>query len=211
MIRKQFGFLKTTALGGLFFLFPLLVIAALVGQVVPLVLQLAESVAGHLPLRTPAGVAILFVVSVAIVVGLCFLAGLIARHSLGQRLSQWLERQLLTLFPRYAILRNQLAEKVGRDHAEVQMKPVLVRCGERLRLGFETDRGGGWSAVYFPGAPDTWAGYVVYLDSNLLEPLQVEFGKAVGWCERLGNQTLAELALARNTRSLESSGNPPPS
>jgi hypothetical protein len=39
---KHIGFLKTTAIGGLLFLLPLIIVGALIGQVVPIVMTVAE-------------------------------------------------------------------------------------------------------------------------------------------------------------------------
>ncbi len=201
MIQRHFGFLKTTALGGMLFLLPVLVIAVLVGQVAPLIVQVIEAVVGRLPLHTPAGIALLVGLSLVLLVLICFLAGLAARVSIGRRLGHWLERQLIAFFPRYAIIRNQLADRVGSEPGGVQLKPVLIRWNEHRQLGFETDRANGWCAVYLPGAPDTWAGKVVFVDSQRITPLQMEFSQAVSLCERLGTETLSELAKAEGLPS----------
>ena len=44
-VKKSFGFLKTTAIGGLIFLLPLIVIGILVGEIAPIVLAVAKVLA----------------------------------------------------------------------------------------------------------------------------------------------------------------------
>jgi uncharacterized membrane protein len=193
-MRRHFGILKTTLLGGVLFLLPVLVIGALLGQVLPIAIGVAESIWGHIPLQTPRGVALLGVTALLLLVLVCFSAGLLARVSFGRRWSNWLENKLLLLMPRYAIVRNLLAEKVGTEGAIAQMKPVLVRLTAEVRLGFETDRVEGHAAVYLPGAPDTWSGHWAIVDARAVTPLAMEFSKAVGFCERMGRESLAELA-----------------
>ncbi len=91
-VKKSFGFLKTTAIGGLIFLLPLIVIGALVGQVVPIVMTVANLLYEYIPFKTRAGIALLFALSIGIVLLMCFAAGLIARWSIGKKLSRFIEK-----------------------------------------------------------------------------------------------------------------------
>jgi uncharacterized membrane protein len=183
-------FLRTTAIGGLLFLLPLIVVGALIGQVVPLVLTIANALGDVLPdfIKTAGGITLLVILAIIILLILCFGAGLLAQRSWGKRLSQAFEKNLLLLFPRYAILKDQMADSIGGDQAKTQMKPVLVRFGESIRIGFETERreDAGLVTVYLPGSPDAWAGRVVLVSADRVDPLNANFGEAVASCEQLG-------------------------
>jgi len=182
--------LKTTAIGGLLFLLPLIVIGALIGQVVPIVLTVAEALGDVIPVKTPSGIALLILLAIVVVVLLCFAAGMLARRSFGRRISETFENNLLLLFPRYAIFKDQMAGSIGGDETKPQMKPVLARFDDSLRLGFEVDRSdSGRVAVYLPGAPDPWSGTVVYLRPERVERVDIEFGDAVATFERLGRDS----------------------
>ena len=197
-LTKPIRFLRTTAIGGLLFLLPLIVVGALIGQVVPIVLTIAETLAGVLPgfLKTAGGIALLILLAIVILLLLCFGAGLLAQRSWGKRLSQAFEKNLLLLFPRYAILKDQMADSIGGDQAKAQMKPVLVRFDDAQRIGFETERqeDAGLVAVYLPGSPDPWAGKVALVSADRVEPLNVEFGEAVATSEQLGRGSAALIA-----------------
>jgi uncharacterized membrane protein len=193
--RRAIGFLKTTAIGGLLFLLPLIVLGALIGQVVPIVLSVAEALSEFIPVKTPSGIAFLLALAIAILLLLCFAAGLLARWSLGQRISATFEKNLLLLFPRYAILKDQMAGTIGGEQTKPRMQPVLCRFDDSSRIGFETERGenGGPVTVYLPGSPDPWAGKIVLLDADRVEPLGTEFGETVTTCEQLGRGSAALL------------------
>jgi len=182
------GFLRTTAIGGLLALLPLIVLGALIGQVVPIVLTIAETLGRVLPVKTPGGIAVLVLLAIAIILALCFAAGLLARRSLGLRVSEAFEKKLVMLFPRYAILKEQMADTIGGDHMQSIMKPVLVRFDESMRIGFETERNEDAKivAVYLPGSPDPWAGKVALVSVDRVEPLNADFGVAAATCEQLG-------------------------
>ncbi len=189
--KKHFGFLKTTALGGLFFLLPLIVLGALIGQLVPIVMTIAEALYGILPLKTPGGIALLLGIALAIVVLTCFVAGVIARRSIGQRISRYFEKNIALLFPRYTIIKEQMRGTLGGPELRPNMKPVVARMQDCLRIGFEIERGKNeLVTVYLPGAPDAWSGIVVYLDQARVQPLDTEFWDTVAIFERLGRDTV---------------------
>ena len=193
-MTKHLGFLKTTAIGGLIFLLPLIVIGALIGQVVPIVLTIAEALNEVLPVKSASGIALLVALAIAVLLLLCFLAGLTARRSVGRQFSALIEKNLLMLFPRYAILKDQMAGTIGGDAAKPRMKPVLVRFDDATRIAFEIERSeAGLVAIYLPGAPDPWSGHVVHMTAERVEPLEVDFSDAVATCEQLGRGSAAVL------------------
>ncbi len=188
--KNPLGFLKTTAVGGLLFLLPLIVAGALIGQMVPIVNAIASALAGILPgtFKTPGGIALLVLLSIVVLLLLCFIAGLIARRSLGRSLSGVFEKKLVMLFPRYAIIKDQMADTLGGKQVQTQMHPVLVRFDDRFRVGFETERdeATGVAAVYLPGSPDPWAGHVALVDIERVQSVPVEFCELAATCEQLG-------------------------
>ena len=92
------------------------------------------------------------------------------------------------LFPRYAILKDQMADTIGGEQAKAQMKPVLVKFDEFQTIGFETERDEnlGLVAVYLPSAPDAWSGRVALIEPERIRPINADFGEAVASCEQLG-------------------------
>lgn len=206
VIDKQFGLLKTTAVGGLIFLLPLIVIGALIGQVIPVVMSVAEVIGEWLPMRTAAGISLLVCIAILLILLLCFLAGMVARWSFGRRFSLFVEKNVLMLFPRYAIIRDQMAGSIGGDSQQPRMKPVLVRLDEMQRIGFEVERTlqGAMVTVYLPGSPDPWSGYVAFIEAARVESLQISFSDAVAVCEQLGRHS--ELLLSNRNRPSDGAG-----
>lgn len=190
-VIKSFGFLKTTAIGGLIFLLPLIVIGALVGQIVPIVLSIATFLSDYLDVKTPAGITLLIGLALGIVLLMCFAAGLVARWSIGRSLSRLIEKNLILLFPRYAIYREQLKGSIGGDHNRPEMLPVLVRLDDMTRIAFEAERTNDkLVSVYLPGSPDPWSGWVVFMSPERVERLDIPFSEALGICERMGRESL---------------------
>ena len=103
------------------------------------------------------------------------------------------------LYPRYAILKDQMAGRIGGDETKPQMKPLLARFDDSMQMGFEIERTPrGLVTVYLPGAPDPWAGRVVLLSTDRVEPMDIEFGDAVAIFEQLGRGSGSLLAGKAN-------------
>ena len=193
-IGKSFGFFKTTALGGLFFLLPLAVVGAILGYVYSLVIVIYEPLRDNIPVSTPAGVAALFAIAVGILVLLCFISGIIARRAIGRKFSKTVEKQLMTVFPKYAVYKDLLADNIGGPENVPSLTPVCVRFEECHRLAFEADRlTNGMVAVYLPGAPDSWIGSVVLVSADRIEPVDIPFSDFLGIFERLGRNSVMML------------------
>lgn len=197
-VIKSFGFLKTLAIGGLVFLLPLIVVGALVGQVVPIVMSVAMMIWNYLPgqMHDTKGVSLAIFLAIAFIAFLCFAAGLFARRSFGRKISKFIEKNVLLFFPRYAIVREQMAGSIGGDAAKPTLKPIRLTFDQTSRIAFEVERTPqGQVTVYLPGSPDPWVGSVMFVAADRVEPLGVEFSDAIATFEQLGRGSAALLAV----------------
>ncbi len=190
--RRSIQFLRTTAIGGLLFLLPLIVVAALVSQVAPILLEVSTFLHDYLPDTNSIGISTIVSAVLALLVILCFIAGMIARWSISQRLTKLFEKNLLLLFPRYAILKDQMADTIGGEENRPDTQSVLVTLTDRQMIGFESERSedGQKVVVYLPGAPDTWAGSTIIVESSQVITLDRTFGETVSIHENMGRGSL---------------------
>ncbi|MEC7680382.1 MAG: DUF502 domain-containing protein [Planctomycetota bacterium] len=190
--RRSIQFLRTTAIGGLLFLLPLIVVAALVSQVAPILLEVSTFLHNYLPDTNSISISTIVSAVLALLVILCFVAGMIARWSISQRLTKLFEKNLLLLFPRYAILKDQMADTIGGEENRPDTQSVLVTLADRQMIGFESERSedGQKVVVYLPGAPDTWAGSTIIVESSQVITLDRTFGETVSIHENMGRGSL---------------------
>lgn len=193
-VSESFSVLKTTAIGGIFFLFPLVVIGGLLGQLFQILWSVARSAHEYLPIHTATGYSLLFAIVLLLVLLLCFVAGILARKSLARRFTQKVEKHLVMLFPRYAIFKEQLTGNIGGEVLQNQLKPVLVLVPEGQRIAMEVERGraagDNWVTVFFPGSPDPWSGSVAIVQASRVQSLEVPFSEAIATVEQLGRGSL---------------------
>lgn len=184
---RTLEFLKTTAIGGVLFLMPIAGLLFVLGYLYQAVLVVYKAIESWLPIHSAAGIAILFVLSLVIVVLGCFFVGLVASRSIAKQSTVWIESNLLKVFPKYAIYKDILTGTLGGSNALPSLKPVRVEVGGVSRLAFETNRRpDGTVTVYFPGAPDPWAGFLGEVPADRISPEVIPFSEAIGQLEQLG-------------------------
>ena len=94
-MKNLMGFLKTSLIGGLFVLLPLMLFYLLVAQMVDLVVALATPIADLFPKGTFDEVEAPLLIALILIVGASFLFGLTLRSSILRNLGTWVERTVL--------------------------------------------------------------------------------------------------------------------
>lgn len=185
-VERHIGFFKTTAIGGVVFLLPLIVVGALLGQVGYLAWQAAEAINPYLPFHETAGLIGLFAATVAGLVALCFFCGMLARRSLGRWFTGQAERYLAMLFPRYAVFKDQLTGNLGTG----SLRPVVAKIGPWTRIAVEVERDDAAGVtVYLPSSPDPWTGTIAVVPPEAVTPIEGDFGDVMATFEKLGRGT----------------------
>ncbi len=190
-------FVTTTAMGGVVFLVPVVLLVLVLAKAAGFMMVVAEPMAGWLPIDSIGGVAIANLIALLSVFVVCFLAGLVARHALAGAFVRQLEAKVLVNVPGYAMLKS-LFSKFDEDSAE-GLKPVAVRLGQAERIGLEITRmDDGRSVVFLPGTPSAFSGITQVFPSDQVAYLDVPVGKVVEVSENFGHG-VSEL-LASGTR-----------
>ncbi len=188
-LQRPVGFLKSTAIGGVIFLLPLIVVGWLLGKAGSVVYMIALFLRDTLNIHTTYGYAITFGAAIALIVLACFAAGVAARVSLGRNISGAVEKHLTMIFPRYSIYKDQVAGGIGGDFAGDRMKPIMVEVAGVHRPAVEIERAeDGTVTVYFPSSPDPWSGTIGFVPGEKVQRLELDFRDFVAIFERLGRE-----------------------
>ncbi len=181
---------KTTALGGLLFLIPIVVVIAALGYLFQLSAASYQLLKGILPFDSATGVAIIFAIAIAATLLACYASGLIASRAMGRHFTHSIEQQLIKVYPKYTIYKDLLAGAIGGEKHVPALRPVLVRNGNLTQLAFEADRlQSGHVVIFFPGAPDAWIGSIALVTPDQVQTLDLPFAQALGICERMGRDS----------------------
>ena len=180
---------RTTLLGGVIFLIPVVILLIVGREAVGLIRVVSDPFVALFPEGLAEHEIVAFLVALLILVALCFLAGLVSLTPQARWLVDLLEGRVLTQLPMYSVVRARLSAMVSTDEAE-QMKAVLVRFDDLWQLAVEVERvEGGMVAVFLPGAPDPWSGSIVLVEANRVSAVDLSIPVVAKLAYRMGRGT----------------------
>lgn len=197
-VSRHLSFLRATAIGGIFFLLPLVVLCFFLGQIAQVVyavtVEIQPFLRDTLGINHATGYALMFGIAIVAIVLVCFIAGILATRSLAKQFTGWIEKYLLMMFPRYAIFKEQLSGNIGGEIAKNRLLPVHVRFDDYSRIAFEVERSADSQSIthaetvtlYLPGSPDPWTGAVINVTPDQITPIETPFPDVLGAFEKLG-------------------------
>lgn len=189
-MRRFFGFIRTMVIGGLLFLFPLVIVTVVVGKAFKLMLTVAEPLDDVIPADSVADVAMVNLVAIAALLVGCFVAGLVAQSPLGRRVYRTADDNLAGLIPGYAALKARLGSAVGDEERRKTLEPVFVRFDDQSQIAFEVERlADGRVTVFLPGAPDPWSGAAVVVDADRVTRLDLDILEVARTLKDMGRGT----------------------
>jgi uncharacterized membrane protein len=192
-------FLLTTVIGGLVFLVPVAFISYIIIQVVAFMKVVAQPLADWLPVDSVGGIALANLLAIAALIVICFLSGLIARHTIMGGMVKKLDSLLINV-PGYSIVRGI---KSGFDDTETEkMRPVALQLGTAERIAFEMQKlEDGRSMVYIPSNPSAWSGITQILPADQITYIDIPVTKVIELTEKFGHGVETILAAKRKDES----------
>ena len=176
-MRQLVEFLKTTALGGLFVLLPLILFYLLLAEMLELVVALATPIADLFPKETFYHLKAPVLMALILIVGASFLFGLALRSMTLRRFGLWIERAMFGRLPLYNAVKSLTRALVGAKD-EAAFRPAVLNSpnGEREIVYVIEAHSDGQVTVLVPWAPASFAGSVKIMSSNRIEMLDASLG-----------------------------------
>lgn len=183
--RGLVAFLRATIVGGVVFLMPVILIGWILNAGYRIAMKLTEPALKLLPDSMSHELAVGTTLTLAVIVGAAFGAGVFSRTPYGQALFQWLENSIVGSLPQFSFVRSFADSIDGEDHDNVEV--VLVPADAGMALGFVfKPEPGPIVAVYLPSAPQWTSGSVVFARREDVVPAGIDFAEAAKILKRLG-------------------------
>lgn len=183
--NQAFTFIKTTVMGGLLFLVPVVFLIFIFSEAMGFMLVIAEPMAKWLPIDTIADVVLANMIAIAFVILICFIAGLVGRNAMASGLVKKLESKVLMNIPAYTLIKGI---KSGFDKDESNaFKPVALMRGTTERIGLEIQQlADGRSVVFLPSAPNSFSGFTQIVPAEEITYLDVPVTEVVDLSKKFG-------------------------
>lgn len=190
MKRKFLASFKSTLVGGLTFSFVIAVVVWVLQKVGKLATKLAQPAMAMLPESLRGGIVVSLIETALLVLVGVYLAGLIARTSIAQRLIQMVHNSVIGSLPQFSFVRG-ITESID-DNDDDSVEVVLVPADAGWTLGFIFEASDApVVAVFVPGAPQWTSGSVVFAERAMIKPAGVDFAEVIRIQKRLGAESEA--------------------
>lgn len=195
-MKSILSFASKTIKGGIFFLLPILLVLFFVKKGIELIKPVAEAISNELQINSSI-LNVPYIVTILIIVLICFLAGWIASLGLGKVMVKWIEENVLSLFPGYLLMKSSLESKAGLK-SEKEFPVVLVPI-DGLMFGFLVDEfENGDCVVFVPSAPSTWEGNVIIFKKDQVTRTKYKQGDISSVMRKLGIGTVELLKKGKH-------------
>jgi len=179
-------FLKTTLVGGLLFLLPVVLTVIVLRHAMQLAVKVVKPISDYLPMEAVVGVRGETALAVLVLIFFSFVAGLVARTNAGRRMMRWSENSLLGGLPQYQLVKS-IAEGLAHVESAESVNPALVSIEGGWQIGYLLEPlENGWVTVFLPQAPTPMSGNVMYLPADRVRPLGITMVQAMAIVKHIG-------------------------
>ncbi len=179
--------LKSTLIGGVFFLIPFVLLIIVLSKAHDIMLKIAQPLSEVIPLDKIGGVAVANILVVLLILLICLFAGLLATRPKFKSFQRYLEEKILGPIPGYRVIRAFLNSMELYESSGEKMAPVLVSLEKHQKLGFEVERSPeGPVVVYLPDTPSFITGAVVMVSPQQVTQLEVPLTRVKDCMEQFG-------------------------
>lgn len=185
-MKKVISFIKTTIVGGLFFIIPIALVIYLIVKVIGIFRLIVAPISDRIDVSFLGLETTSRILAVIILLILCFVAGLVAKTKRRNKIKDWVEDNILSNIPGYSLLKGMSESAAGLDSNNLK-EVVLVDIEEVWQIGFLMERiDKDLNAVFIPGAPNPMAGDVVFVKWDRLKKLDIKGINAMKLSRKLG-------------------------
>jgi uncharacterized membrane protein len=168
------SFIKTTLIGGVIVLLPIGILIIVFRWIFGLVQSAIRPLTNMVMARSEMREIIAVLLVLGIIIGACFIIGLIVRTQFGRFLHEQLETRILRIAPGYRLIRETVMQFLGNRASPFgQVAYVQLFGSDTLALAFITERhDNGWISVFVPTGPHPTSGNIFHLDGRWVHEVQ---------------------------------------
>ncbi len=185
-MKRIFGFIKLMLISGVVFFIPLIIVILILQKAFQLAAVIVLPVIKILGTTQIFGIGVEIIISIAVILFIVYLGGLISRTSPAKKASRKLETALLSKIPGYDIIKKTGESFAGFENQNL-LPTVLARIEDAWQLAFMIEEiEGEQYAVYVPGAPNPLSGSVYFLEKNRILRTTIPMSAAMACLRGLG-------------------------
>jgi uncharacterized membrane protein len=184
-MKGMIDFIKTTLIGGLLVILPVVVTAVLFKHGADALRPLVAPIILRLPSGIPFPGLVALALELLVVVLCCFAVGFGFRTTLGRRVTGIIETRVLGRFPGYMLLRSLTRGAMGEEET-VHLKVASTEMEGGLVPSLIIEEHADHYTVFVPPSPTPTSGAIYMFPREMVHIVDVPFSQAVGCITKLG-------------------------
>ena len=167
-MKKIKKFIKTTILGGVVVLLPVLLTSFFLNWLFNFITGLINPLTKMVVEKAQLQKFLADVLVVIIIIAICFIVGLVVRTKFGRFFYRQMEKRILKVMPGYTLFRNTIKQFLGQDKAPASRVALVQAFGNStLMTGFVTDEHpDGRYTVFVPSALNPTTGLILHMEKQ---------------------------------------------
>ena len=176
---------KRIGKGIVLFLFPIMLLIFIFGKAIKIVQSIILPIKSHLPAERIFGIGILSLISLVLILLVCYIAGMLTESKKVKSFLSFIEDNLLIFIPGYALIKSGARDAIG--DADDKWKVVMIAEDEEWKFGIEVDKQpDGYSTIFFPEPPDAKSGEMKLIHESKLKRINLPVSKLVNVIRNYG-------------------------
>jgi len=185
-MRQKFNFIKEMLIGGILFFIPLIILVVILQKAFQIAAVIVKPIIKLLNVTQIFGIGVEIIISIAIILFIIYIGGLISKTARAKQMVGRLEDALLSKVPGYEMIKTMSESFVGIEE-NTSFQTVLARIEDAWQLAFLIEEiEGEQYAVYVPGAPNPMSGSVYILEKARIKKTTIPMKSAMKCLHRLG-------------------------
>ncbi|RFM27325.1 hypothetical protein [Deminuibacter soli] len=198
-MKKLLHYVRTTILGGILLLIPLLVLIMVIMKAVQLIRRVSDPIAKKLPFDIQ-GIGKDTVLLLVLLLLLSFTAGLFMHTELAKRLKKLLEEKVLIYIPGYAYLQMLSTDKLT-EQRDANWKPATILVDDNEVICFVVDESEHYCSIFLPDAPMPSSGSICVREKINVRFLPITVSETIQLIRQFGRGAAAVLEGMRERQS----------
>ena len=176
---------KRIGKGIVLFLFPIMLLIFIFEKAIKIVQSIILPIKSHLPVERIFGIGILSLISLVLILLVCYVAGMLTESKKVKSFLSFLENNLLIFIPGYAMIKSVAKDAIGDTDNE--WKVVMIVADDERKFGIEVDKQpDGYSTIFFPEPPDAKSGEMKLIHESKLKRINLPVSKLVNVIRNYG-------------------------
>jgi uncharacterized membrane protein len=191
---------RALTFGGLFFIIPIVMIVFVIKQVYGVLHPIGNLLSEEFGLNSLFGKSAVLIVTIILLLFICFLAGLLIEKGLVKNWSASFEKKLFVVLPSLQMFKFRLFGDKSVAINDI-WQGVIFKEDTFYKIGFITEKKENHTAIYIPDAPKIDAGEVRYMINSEFEYYPISMKDAMAAIYNFGEGLDIEAIIAASKKA----------